>query len=94
MNKADIVNDLSKILSSKKDSKMCVDFIFEKMKDALNGGNKVVISGFGSFDTFVTKVKKARNMKTGEAILVPPKKKIKFKASKEFFNEPMGRADD
>ena len=87
MNKNDLAHKLSKILTSKKEADAAVDRIFEEMSDALKNGEKVVITGFGSFNAFTTKTKKGHNPKTGEALLIAPMKKIRFKQSKEFFKD-------
>ncbi|MDR2709610.1 MAG: integration host factor subunit beta [Elusimicrobiota bacterium] len=87
MNKADIIAEVSKVLTSKKDAVLAVEKIFEEMSNALKRGNKVSICGFGSFNMFVTKVKKGRNPKTGKTLLLAPKKKIRFKQSKDFFGD-------
>jgi nucleoid DNA-binding protein len=84
--KNDIAVALSKILSSKKEADAAVNKVFEEMANALKNSEKVVITGFGSFNSFETKVKNGRNPKTGEKLIIPPIKKIKFKASKDFFD--------
>ena len=86
MNKKDISNTLANMLSSKKEADEAVDKVFEEISSALKNGEKVVITGFGSFNMFVTKTKKGRNPKTGESLLISPMKKIRFKQSKELFN--------
>jgi nucleoid DNA-binding protein len=87
MNKADIINSVAKVLTSKKEATAAVDKVFSEMSQALNSGNKVVISKFGSFNMFVTKVKQGRNPKTGEKLLIAPMKKIRFKQSYDFFDK-------
>lgn len=87
MTKNDIAKALSAILSSKKEADEAVDKVFEEISDALKNGEKVVITGFGSFNMFVTQTKRGRNPKTGEALLIPPMKKIRFKQSKDFFDK-------
>ena len=56
------------------------------MLSAIKDGEKVVITGFGSFNLITTEMKKGRNPKTGESLYISPKKKIKFRQSKEIFN--------
>jgi len=85
MTKNDIVVALSKVLGSKKEAYTAVNKIFEEMSNSLKNGDKVVISGFGSFNMVETKVKRGRNPKTGEKLLIAPMKKIRFKQSKDFF---------
>ncbi|MDR1695325.1 MAG: integration host factor subunit beta [Endomicrobium sp.] len=87
MNKNDIADSLADILSSKKEAAKAVDTVFEKISKALRNGEKVVITGFGSFNMFITKTKKGRNPKTGESLFISPMKKIRFKQSKEFFDK-------
>jgi nucleoid DNA-binding protein len=86
MTKNDIAIMLSKILSSKKEAYNVVNKIFREISNSLKNGDKVVITGFGRFYMFETKVKKGRNPKTGNEMLIAPMKKIKFKQSKVFFN--------
>lgn len=87
MTKSDLIEKISQLMPSKKDATIVVDTIFEEMLTSLVNGQKVVITGFGSFNLITTEVKKGRNPKTGETILIEPKKKIKFKQSKEIFND-------
>ncbi len=87
MTKNDIAKALANILSSKKEADSAVDKVFEEMSASLKNGEKVVITGFGSFNMFVTKTKKGRNPKTGEKLLISPMKKIRFKQSKDFFDK-------
>jgi nucleoid DNA-binding protein len=86
MTKNDIVISLCKILNSKKKAYMLVNKVFEEMLNSLKNGNKVVITGFGSFNMFETKLKKGRNPHTGERLFIPPIKKIRFKQSKKIFD--------
>ncbi|MDR2676857.1 MAG: integration host factor subunit beta [Endomicrobium sp.] len=85
MTKNDIIAVLSKTLSSKKEACAIVNKVFEEISNSLKNGNKVVITGFGSFNVFETKIKKGRNPKTGENLIIAPIKKVRFKQSKDFF---------
>lgn len=76
---------MSKILSSKREADAAVNKVFEEMLNSLKNGDKVVITGFGSFNMFETRTKKGRNPKTGEKVLIAPMKKIRFKQSKKIF---------
>jgi nucleoid DNA-binding protein len=86
MTKNDIAVALSKILSSKKEADAVVNKVFEELANALKNFEKIVITGFGSFNAFETKAKNGRNPKTGEKLVIAPMKKIRFKASKDFFD--------
>ncbi|MCA6073028.1 MAG: integration host factor subunit beta [Endomicrobium sp.] len=85
MTKNDIATSLAKMLSSKKEADAAVNKVFEDISNALKNGEKVVVTGFGSFNMFETRTKNGRNPKTGEKLLIAPMKKIRFKQSKDFF---------
>jgi nucleoid DNA-binding protein len=85
MNKKDIINNISKLLLSKKVAAIVVNKIFEEILFSLKNGEKVIITKFGSFNVFKTKIKKGRNPKSGEKLFIGPMKKIKFKQSKNIF---------
>ena len=59
-----------------------VDFILETIKAKLSRGEKVLISGFGSFTVMRRKAKQGVNPQTGKPILIPGRKSVKFKLSK------------
>ena len=52
------------------------------VKDALVNGDKVALTGFGTFEVAERAARKGRNPKTGEEILIPASKAPKFKAGK------------
>ncbi|MBD3271601.1 MAG: DNA-binding protein [Elusimicrobia bacterium] len=83
MNKAHIIENLRKVVSTHKEAKQVYDSVFGSMKESLQKGEKVVISGFGSFHVKIRKARKARNISTGESIEVPATRRIKFIESKE-----------
>ncbi|MDR3049939.1 MAG: HU family DNA-binding protein [Elusimicrobiota bacterium] len=87
MNKRDIALLLSKILTSKKEAESVVNKVFDEISSALKAGDKVVITGFGSFNSFTTKSKNGHNPKTGEKLIISPMKKVRFKQAKDLFKE-------
>lgn len=63
------------------DVKAVVDELFAQIETALARGEKVRISGFGTFRRMTTKARTGRNLRTGEAIEIPARNRAKFKAS-------------
>ena len=59
-----------------------VDFLLDSVTGALKGGEKVNISGFGTFTVSDRKARTGRNPKTGEPIEIPASRSAKFKAGK------------
>lgn len=54
----------------------------EAIKAALKRGERVTLSGFGSFEVKIRNPRKGRNPKTGEEVAIPRKKRVKFNPSK------------
>ncbi len=84
MNKADMVEGVSKLTGSRVEAQRIVDFLFTAMRDTLRKHEKVVVQGFGSFHIVIRKAKKGRNIKTGQEVLIPARPAVKFRQGKEF----------
>ncbi len=82
MTKADIVEiTYDKAGLSKKDVAEVVDLIFETIKCALEGDEKVKISGFGNFSVRQKRARRGRNPQTGDEITISERKVMTFKPS-------------
>ncbi|MBT1685308.1 HU family DNA-binding protein [Dawidia soli] len=55
----------------------------EAVEKTLKKGNKITLTGFGTFSVSKRAARKGRNPFTGETIKIKAKKVAKFKASKE-----------
>lgn len=67
----------------KKQVGFIINALFSSMSEALSGGEKVEIRGFGSFGVRQQKPKNARNPQTGEKIAIPAKITPFFRSAKE-----------
>lgn len=86
MIKADIVLEVARVANvPKQKAQESVDMVFDAIRDALAEGQKVEFRGFGVFRVKERKRGVGRNLKTGEAVQIPPGKTIKFKPSSRFF---------
>lgn len=82
MTKGDIVERVhSKAGFSKKDASDVVESVFEIMKQRLERGDKVKISGFGNFIVNEKRPRKGRNPQTGGDIVISGRRVLTFKAS-------------
>ncbi len=70
-------NDLSRRQAEK-----VVDDFLDLIKDELAKGEKVVLSGFGTFEVRTRVARSGRNPRTGEEINVPEQKTPAFKVGK------------
>ena len=82
LTKAHMVERLfSKGIFTKAESAHLVDTLFELIKQTLEQGEEVLISGFGRFCVNGKNQRRGRNPQTGESILLPPRKVVTFKCS-------------
>lgn len=68
---------------SKADVERVYNATFDLFKDELAKGNKISVSGFGTFDISERAEREGRNPQTGETIKIAASKSVKFKAGKE-----------
>jgi integration host factor subunit alpha len=82
MTKAEIVERVAvKTGFPKKDSVEMVELLFDLMKDTLQSGEKLKISGFGNFEVKQKSDRRGRNPQTGEEITIEARKILTFKPS-------------
>ena len=78
MNKGDLVNEVAKVMSTKKEAQAAVDCVFESITKALKKKDTVTLVGFGTFKINKRKARKGRNPQTGEEIKIKAKRVPKF----------------
>lgn len=86
MNKGDLINEVAKVVSTKKEAQAAVDCVFSSITKALKKKQKVTLIGFGTFKVDKRKARKGVNPQTGEKIKIKAKRVPKFvpgKALKE-----------
>jgi len=83
LTKIDIIESIcEKIGIPKKDCIRIVESLFDIIKDDLDKGNDVMISGFGKWTVNAKKARNGRNPKTGKAMIIAARKVVTFKPSK------------
>jgi len=82
MTKADLVRIIcDKMGFALKESTEIVEQVFDILKEALEGGEKVKISGFGNFVVRQKRPRKGRNPQTGQKLLISGRRVVTFKPS-------------
>lgn len=82
LTKADIVERVyNKIGFSKKEASDLVELVFSTLKNSLNEGEHVKISGFGNFTVKEKKARPGRNPQTGDQITISARRVLTFKPS-------------
>jgi nucleoid DNA-binding protein len=82
MNKGDLVNEVAKVVSTKKDAQAAVDCVFSSITKALRRKDSVALVGFGTFKVGKRKARTGRNPQTGAIIRIKAKNVPKFTAGK------------
>ena len=83
MTKAELIESVaSKTDLPKAIAERAVNTVFDDIVAALKAGDKISISGFGTFAVSSRKARIGRNPKTGDPIEIPASKSAKFKAGK------------
>jgi len=82
MNKGDLINEVAKVVNTKKEAQDAVDCILSAITKSLKKKNSVSLVGFGTFKVDKRKARKGRNPQTGEEIKIKAKNVPKFVAGK------------
>lgn len=82
MTKADLVELIyERVGFSKKEASEIVEAVFAIIKDKLRSGEKVKISGFGTFAVNRKRARQGRNPQTGVPITIDSRSVLAFKPS-------------
>ena len=82
-NKAELIAAISeKAGLSNKDAGAALSALIGEVTDALKKGERVTISGFGTFSVSHRAARQGRNPQTGATIQIAASKNVRFKAGK------------
>lgn len=84
MNRSDVIKEVAEANGiTRKKAEEIVILIIDTMKDTLVSGEKVQITGFGTFEIKDMAARLGRNPKTNETVEIPAYKKPVFRPSLE-----------
>jgi DNA-binding protein HU-beta len=87
--KLDIINEVvNRTGITKTKAEIAVETVFESMKKALAGNDRIELRGFGVFNVKPRKTGIGRNPRTGAEVNIPPGKAVRFKPGKELQTLP------
>ena len=75
--------EMERIYFSKQRATRIVGRVFGLIKNSLEKGDDVLISGFGKFKVRFRWAKKGRNPQTGESIIIPSRRTVTFHPSRK-----------
>lgn len=80
LTKADMAENLYEELGlNKREAKDMVDMFFEEIRQSLESGQQVKLSGFGNFELREKNPRPGRNPKTGEEIPISARRVVTFR---------------
>jgi DNA-binding protein HU-beta len=84
MNKQELIDAIAKESKlTKVDAKKALDAMTKSVTKSLKKGEKVILVGYGTFSVVKRAARMGKNPRTGQAIKIPAKKAVKFKAGSE-----------
>jgi integration host factor subunit alpha len=87
LTKAEMAEHLfEKLGINKRDAKDMVETFFEEVREALESGEQVKLSGFGNFDLRQKNERPGRNPKTGEDIPIKARRVVTFRPGQKLKN--------
>jgi DNA-binding protein HU-beta len=78
MNKGDLVNEVARVVKTKKEAQAALDCVISSITKSLKKGEDVTLTGFGTFKVVKRKARKGRNPRTGEELKIKASKAPKF----------------
>ena len=84
MNKTDLINAIAAETGlTKADAAKALNATTAAIANAVKAGDKVTLVGFGTLAPTERPARTGKNPRTGEALTIPAKKVVKFKAGSE-----------
>ena len=84
LTKSDIVEDLNNEIGlNKREAKELVDSLFDNIKNKLQNGEEVKLSGFGNFQLKDKPPRPGRNPRTGEDVEITARRVVTFKSGQK-----------
>jgi len=78
----DLVKAVSQLGVTESRASRAVEVFFEALQHGLAKGDKVVLTGFGSWEWKTRLARQARNPRTGATLMLPVRKVLVFKPSR------------
>ena len=83
MNKAELISLVAeRTREPRAKAEEVVDAVFETLRDTLKRGEEVRVPAFGVFVVAETGERRGRNPKTGQEVVVPAGKRVRFRPAK------------
>ncbi len=83
MNKGELVASIADLGGmTKSQAEQALNTVLSNMANAMEKGEKVILSGFGSFRVVERAAQKGRNPQNGQSIVIPAHNVVKFRPAR------------
>lgn len=82
MNKSDLIDEVAKVVGTKKAAQEATETVFSAITQALSNQDTVTITGFGTFKVSHRPARKGRHPQTGQELWIKAANVPKFSAGK------------
>ncbi len=82
MNKTDLINEVARVVKTKKEAATAINNILQAITETLSKGEAVTLVGFGTFKSVKRKARMGRNPRTGETIKIKAQNAVQFISGK------------
>lgn len=91
MNRSELVRSVAERAESDESAaRRYVDAVFDTVMERVSAGERVIVTGFGTFDSFARPARSARNPRTGQPVEVPAAQVPRFRSGQTFRNRVAG----
>ncbi|MFA1542510.1 HU family DNA-binding protein [Actinomadura monticuli] len=91
MNRSELVRTVAERAGSDEPAaRRHVDAVFDTVMEKVSAGERVIVTGFGTFDSFSRPARSARNPRTGQPVEVPAAQVPRFRTGQTFRNRVAG----
>lgn len=88
MNKGELVATIAEVGGlTKVQAEHALNRVLANMADAMEKGERVSLTGFGSFKVVERAAQKGRNPQTGQSIMIPAHNVVKFRPAKNLWDK-------
>ncbi len=88
MNKGELIASIAKAgAMTKVRAELVLNRVLSNMTGAMERGERVTLSGFGTFRVVERAAQKGRNPQTGQDIMIPAHNIVKFKVGKNLYKK-------
>ncbi|NKZ07616.1 HU family DNA-binding protein [Actinomadura latina] len=95
MNRSELVRTVAeRVGGDESAARRHVDAVFDTVMERVSAGERVIVTGFGTFDRLSRPARSARNPRTGLPVEVPAAQVPRFRSGQTFRNRVAGSAPD